>query len=380
MACAKTCAQDSRISYLLILFLSVLLATILRYWGGEFVSYISIESLGLCTTYACYGFQAVYRISAALTFFYFSLALFVTCCGRQFKCMLDSVILQLVYYAGLLFAFWFLPDEFYSGGYVQGARFISGCFLLFQVMLLISITHDWNQQMLDSERYNVMMAVTVGLFVASAVIIILMFLWFGVGDCGLQNTSISITLLSIFMFSCLSITRGIVGDRGSLLVSAVLAFYCCWMNFSALSSDPSTCNTVAERDSLFWLIVGLVWSGISVTYTGWRSSTRAATFLDKDGDSEGSYTPRSEDDQAADADTEEEESDPVTLKYFFVVMGACAMYMAMLLTNWASTEDLNSDSLLSEPSMWVQLISEWATIVLYFWVLVAPALFPNREW
>jgi hypothetical protein len=226
-----------------------------------------------------------------------------------------------------------------------------------------------------------MMAVTVATFIASIVIIILMYLWFGKGDgCDLQNTSVSITLLMSIVFSFLSIARGIVGDRGSLLVSAVLTFYCCWMNFAALSSDPSACNTVADRDSLFWLIVGLVWSGISVTYSGWNASSRASTFVESS-DKE-SYDNMREEKSIDVVDQEEEEAaamDVSTLRSFFLVMGACAMYMAMLLTSWASAENLNNTTNLSVQSMWVQLISEWAVIALYFWVLLAPALFPDRD-
>jgi hypothetical protein len=198
---------------------------------------------------------------------------------------------------------------------------------------------------------------------------------------------VSISLLGIILFSILSVSRGIV-ENGSLLVSAVLGFYCVWMNFSALSADPSQCNTVAERDSMFWLIVGLVWSGISVTYTGWTSSTQAGILV-QSSDKNESYKALEDGEKTEDTKTneegEEEEDDAAygdvsTLRLFFVVMGACAMYMAMLLTQWASTEDLNADTNLSVESMWVQLISEWATILLYIWVLVAPALFPDRDW
>ncbi|MEC8582908.1 MAG: serine incorporator domain-containing protein, partial [Pseudomonadota bacterium] len=57
---------------------------------------------------------------------------------------------------------------------------------------------------------------------------------------------------------------------------------------------------------------------------------------------------------------------------------------AMVLTNWAKqpkdnnwdqSEDLN----VSDESMWIKLASMFLTVALYFWIIVAPFLFPNRD-
>jgi len=363
----------------LILFLNIVLATCLKYWGGEFVQWISIESLGLCETSSCYGVQAVYRISCALAFFYLSLGLMVYCCGPQLKCLVNSWLMQVLYYTALLLGFWFVPDSFYSDGYVQVARVVAGCFLLYQAMLLITIVHDFNDKMLDAEKFTEMMAITVSAFLGAITLIIVMYLWFAEGDsCTLQATTVSMTLLLSITFSVLSITRSIVKERGSLMVSAVLSLYIAYLNFSGLTSDPSACNTTAANpDDLVWLIVGLVWSGISVTYTGWSAASNSQTLTNANSEPL-MTTAKSE--KSSDQSVSEPipEIDLGTMRSFLLVMGACAMYMCMLLTNWASTEDPNGMTNLSEASMWVQLISEWTIVLLYFWVLFAPWLFPER--
>ena len=56
-------------------------------------------------------------------------------------------------------------------------------------------------------------------------------------------------------------------------------------------------------------------------------------------------------------------------------------YYCMVLTNWAT---LQSSFSLSDPktgdaSMWIQASAQWAALLLYIWALVAPKLFPDRD-
>lgn len=53
----------------------------------------------------------------------------------------------------------------------------------------------------------------------------------------------------------------------------------------------------------------------------------------------------------------------------------------MVLTNWAT---LQANSQISSPkngdaAMWLQAAGEWIAILLYVWTLVAPKLFPDRD-
>ena len=56
-------------------------------------------------------------------------------------------------------------------------------------------------------------------------------------------------------------------------------------------------------------------------------------------------------------------------------------YYAMVLTNWAT---LQKDSTLNNPktgtaSYWLQAAAQWACLLLYMWSLIAPKLFPDRD-
>lgn len=75
---------------------------------------------------------------------------------------------------------------------------------------------------------------------------------------------------------------------------------------------------------------------------------------------------------------------------FHCIMAACAMYMAMLLTNWGSNNiateiEANDDGLsgqaydLSKESMWIKFVSQWVTMLLFSWSVVAPVVCTGRD-
>ncbi|KAG1704144.1 hypothetical protein DVH05_006155 [Phytophthora capsici] len=59
---------------------------------------------------------------------------------------------------------------------------------------------------------------------------------------------------------------------------------------------------------------------------------------------------------------------------FYSMMCLAGLYMAMVLTDWDSAKGSSSDV-----SMWVKIIAQWLTILLFSWTLVAPKLCPNRD-
>ena len=65
-----------------------------------------------------------------------------------------------------------------------------------------------------------------------------------------------------------------------------------------------------------------------------------------------------------------------------IVLALAACYVACTIANWgASTHTLDdmSKPLAGRASMWMQT-AQWAMFLLYEWTLVAPLLFPERDW
>ena len=67
--------------------------------------------------------------------------------------------------------------------------------------------------------------------------------------------------------------------------------------------------------------------------------------------------------------------------FFHLSFALGSQYFAMLLTNW-NVQELNDGVLAVDYgviSMWVKMVSQWITILLYFWSLLAPCFCKNRH-
>ncbi len=56
--------------------------------------------------------------------------------------------------------------------------------------------------------------------------------------------------------------------------------YCSYICFSALQSDPSSCNKLHSNDSIAQIIVGVIIAGLSTCYAGWSLANSKSLFGD----------------------------------------------------------------------------------------------------
>jgi len=94
-------------------------------------------------------------------------------------------------------------------------------------------------------------------------------------------------------------------------------------------------------------------------------------------------------------DDEDEENDKALSKddetkkcsynysYYHLVFVLAAMYVTMLINGWSTTNE-EAGELVSVghdwASVWVKVVSSWIAVFLYIWTLVAPIIFPYRDW
>jgi len=174
--------------------------------------------------------------------------------------------------------------------------------------------------------------------------------------------------------------------NGSLLPASVIGLYCTYLCYSGLSSEPRDyeCNGLHNHSkavSTGSLTLGLATTILSVVYSAVRAGSSAAVLSPPD-------SPRGTDKPLlpfSKADEQEDKKDvprPVTYSYsfFHLIFSLASMYSAMLLTGW-STSIGESRKLIDVgwPSVWVRIATQWATAGLFIWSLVAPILFPDRE-
>jgi len=211
------------------------------------------------------------------------------------------------------------------------------------------------------------------------------------------------------LFTCLSVTAWC--EHGALLASAVVTTYCYWLGFSGLSSDPSSCNSLnSGSHETVHLVIGLLIASLTVTYAGYNLSSqnlmgekpdeekalkpnsdskdvqnKSAVSDGEQGSAETAETKQNSDD---DAETEEEAESSVDevrqTTRFHLFMACSAAYMAMLFTSWGTGDSVSPNAVptsydINVENVWIKIVTQWITAVLYTWTLVAPYAFPNRE-
>ena len=64
-----------------------------------------------------------------------------------------------------------------------------------------------------------------------------------------------------------------------------------------------------------------------------------------------------------------------------ILLAVVSCWYAMALTGWGSIESGGdaANPVVGEISMWMIIGSQWAAMILYLWTLLAPRLFPDRD-
>lgn len=253
------------------------------------------------------------------------------------------------------------------------------------------------------------------LFTLSLIGLIVMFTKFT--GCGTNNAFISITLILIIAIT----TAQMSGEEGSLLASAAISLWATFLCYSAVAKNPDEdCNpAVGEKDN-FGIALSLGTTLISMMWTGY-SWTAEDKFKSSDDDEDEANEPTIAGNQVpadtsetrrvtgvvtgnnygtapdgqtpkptavGELDTEEAEevakNDPKRLSNSWklnVMLMAISCWMAMSLTSWG---EIASGGQLANPQvgrvgMWIIIGSQWTVMSLYLWTLVAPRLFPDRD-
>lgn len=395
-----TKGYSARIPYLLLFFVTIVFALVVKIFLSDLV--IDLYVFGdwdVCKDNTCAGNQGIFRFSFALAMFFlttFSLMLSPT----TSSCHHSLWIFKMIYFLALIIIAFILPNEFYAV-YANISRGFSAIFLLLQVILLVDFAYRWNESWVEKDQkkyYIAILAFCAFFFALSISGWILFFRWFGSENCGLEQFFIAFTIVTSLAFTLLSISG--INEYGALLPSSILTIYNTYVLFNSLQNNPDAqCNSFLrssnESDDTIQIVIGLFFASASITYSTWSLSSKGHKLFGTGDDKDNHKVnydeeiPKDESDDRVEnptgEETNEELDDPVTLKvntYFHAIMFMASMYMAMLLTNWAS--DLYStDSRVSatgKSSMWVNIVCQWVTTGVYVWTLIAPKVLPNRDW
>lgn len=293
----------------------------------------------------------------------------------------------------LVFLMFFVPNgvvSFYEGI----SKFGSGLFLLVQVVLLLDFVHGWNDNWVSRDQqfwYFALLIVSLVCYVATFSFSGLLFHWFTPSghDCSLNMFFIVMTLMLVVIFAIVALHPKV---NGSLLPASVISVYCTYLCYSGLASEPREyeCNGLHRHSkavSTGSMTLGLLTTVLSVVYSAVRAGSSTTLLSPPSSPRTGSrqkplLTFDKVEEGREEEDFKKETAKEVSYSYsfFHLIFSLASMYSAMLLTGW-STSVGESGKLVDVgwPSVWVRIVTGWATAALFVWSLLAPALFPDRE-
>jgi|Transcript_9089 hypothetical protein len=399
--------RSARLAYCLLFVLAMVTAWILRDFAQPLLEKIP-WIVRPDVSDAWYGKQAVYRISLGNFSFFGILALALL--GVKYRSDKRDVylhhggwIIKLVLW--LLFnALPFLAPVPLVSGYAWLARVGGGAFLVLQMLILLDFTQTLNDSWVeaDDERYlYILLAATLGCYagiVGTAAFLLYVFKTAG-SSCSLNVFLIVSSLLLVIAFSVVSLHPA--AKNGSLFPSAVIGMYCMYLTYSALASEPHNyeCNGLYNGDkgisagnestlvlSMLGTLGAVVWSALragSNTALFSTSSPTAAALVEQPLIETGSDSG----DRSAAGDEEEaggkamDEFEPVSYNYsfFHFIFSLASMYLGMLLTGWGVGVEEQDVIDVGWASVWVKVGALWLIGLMYVWTLLAPAVFPDRE-
>jgi hypothetical protein len=385
--------RSARIAYCGLFALSLIVSWILREVAAPLLEKVPwINHFHQTPSREWFETDAVLRVSLGNFLFFTTLAIMMVGVKNQ-KDPRDGIhhggwMMKIICWCILVIFMFFLPNEIISF-YESIARFGAGFFLLVQVVLLLDFVHRWNDTWVGYDEqfwYVALMVVSLVCYVVTLSFSGLLFHWFTPSgqDCGLNTFFITMTLIFVFVFAIVALHPAV---GGSILPASVISLYCMYLCYNGLSSEPRDyeCNGLHRHSkaiSTGSLTLGLLTTVLSVVYSAVRAGSSTTLLSQPSSPRGGSGKPLLPLDNKADEEEEKEKSSPVTYSYafFHIIFSLASMYSAMLLTGW-STSVGESGKLVDVgwPSVWVRIITGWATAALYIWSLVAPILFPDRE-
>ncbi|KAJ7980130.1 Serine incorporator [Quillaja saponaria] len=339
-----------------------------------------------------YQIQAVLRVSLGNCLFFAIFALIMIGVkdqnDRRDSWHHGGWMAKIVIWVLLVILMFFLPDVIISI-YGVVSKFGAGLFLLVQVIILLDFTHTWNDTWVEKDEqkwYIALLAVSAGCYIAAFTFSGILFIWFNPSghDCGLNVFFIVMTMIIAFALAIIALHPTV---NGSLLPASVVSVYCAYTCYTGLSSEPRdyVCNGLHNKSSAVstsTLVLGMLTTVLSVVYSALRAGS-SKTFLSPPSSpkSAGKQPLLKEEELEEGQGEKEKEARPVSYSYSFyhLIFALASMYSAMLLSGWTSSSESSDLIDVGWTSVWVRICTEWVTAGLYVWSLVAPLIFPDRE-
>ncbi|CAI5452819.1 unnamed protein product [Caenorhabditis angaria] len=357
------------------------------------------------------GYQAVYRVCGATASFFliFMCFMFGVNSSKDSRSSVQNGFWFFKYLAlgALVFGFFMMRTDSLSTPLMWIGMLGAFLFILIQLILIVDFAHglaeNWVSQYEDTDSrlcYGGLILTTFGGFLLCIIAVVFVFLNYAVGEgCGyLPKFFLIFNVLLCIGLSVLSVMPFVQErmPKSGLLQAVVISGYVIYLTWSALVNNPNEhCNGTYNQTTpvtesseqnkddfgspipshafvslAIWLVC-LVYASIR------NSSNTSLGKITGEGNEENIQL----NDMEKGAKSWDNEEDSVAYSYSFFHFMFClaSLYVMMTLTNWYSPENDFSHLNSNTASLWVKIVSSWFCVALYCWTLVAPAIFPDRE-
>jgi len=230
-------------------------------------------------------------------------------------------------------------------------------------------------------------------YISSIVASILMYIFFvPEADCQLNVAFITMNIVFCIVLSIISFLPKVqeFNPKSGILQSSIITAYCTYLVWSSMMSEPTgQCNIFLNSGSANQVVIfiGAAFTIVAVLY----STLRAANSKSFDSpETQPLTTATTEEDEGTEkkvvASSEEKEDPNEELSYspmlFHLFFFLGSLYLCMLLSDWATVDSNGTKHVAVDTGMgsvWVKMISSWIAILLYLWTLLAPVMFPDRD-
>ncbi|KAM3368294.1 hypothetical protein ACQJBY_016682 [Aegilops geniculata] len=353
-AAASVTRRSARLAYCGLFAASLILSFLLRQFAAPLLQHIPwINTFDDTPPEEWFQMNAVLRLSLGNFLFFAIFAL--TMIGvkdqndRRDAWHHGGWIAKFAIWVVLVVLMFFVPNIVISI-YEILSKFGSGLFLLVQVVMLLDFTNNWNDSWVekDEQKWEIaLLVVTVICYLATFAFSGVLFMWFNPSDhdCGLNVFFIVLTMILAFAF-------------------AIIALH--------------------PQVSMSALVLGMLTTVLSVVYSAVRAGSSTTFLSPPSSPRSGARNPLLGDANVEEGKGNSEGSEPRPVSYsytfFHLIFALASMYSAMLLTGWTSATSERSELMdVGWTTVWVRICTEWSTAALYIWTLVAPLLFPDRD-
>lgn len=321
-----------------------------------------------------------------------------------------------LFFFGLLVSMFIPSYPLFSGVFLWFARLGAAAFIILQQIILIDVAYNWNDDWVEraneadrlsygsgSGWLQAIVGVCVAMYTATFAGIGLLYSHYD--DCPGNTWVITLTLIAVVGMTTFQLS----GTDGSLLTSSVMSLYAVYLAFSIVSKNPrGECNPQLGENDVWGITIGLLLTMVSLIWTGWSWSAEARLSVESV-QSAKAVAPTSSSSGAGDdnlnldvpfLDADEQPttgmvmeqnnssaSESASLGHVWklnIVMALISCYVAMILTSWGTINVLDENHNAANPTvgrvnMAILGIAQWLAICLYSWTLIAPRVFPDRD-